>query len=342
MQIIKVHKNQLHPLNSGYDLRELSPQAFTIIIHSTNGRKGSSFTAELNYLLNSGEVSAHYLIGKTGQIVQFFDDIPRIRAWHVGTVSSPRFDNNYTIGIETHFSPGEENTPGMEEALTWLVRELHAQYKIIGVEAHRDVAVYASGPRKGQLGRKVDPSQYTKDEFEQWKERIVMQSTRIIGHSSIDIDILRAKLANRGVWVYELNPLVCAYTSFGELTRMGNVYPLAQWAHETGWGKSPRWVEARNPAGLGATNDGAWGATFNSIAEGVLAQYAHLLCYATKPEENSFIIERIAQLSPRKDAMVAKFGRGSAPTWELLNGKWAFPGTTYAQKIFDIAKYLST
>ena len=33
---------------------------------------------------------------------------------------------------------------------------------------------------------------------------------------------------------------------------------------------------------------------------------------------------------------------GSAPTLEGLNGKWAYPGTMYAQKISEIANQIIT
>lgn len=136
----------------------------------------------------------------------------------------------------------------------------------------------------------------------------------------------------------EKESIVTAYTAFGELTTIGNLYPFVQAAKETAWFSSERWVKSKNPAGLGATNDGAWGSHFNTPAEGILAQYAHLLAYATKPEKNTFLLERLAQLSPRLEAMSKAFGRGSARTWKDLNGKWAFPGNGYGESIIKRAE----
>lgn len=131
--------------------------------------------------------------------------------------------------------------------------------------------------------------------------------------------------------------LVSAYTALGQITTIGNIRPFSQAAKETGWFTSPRFVQGFNPAGLGATNDGAWGSTFDSIASGVLAQYCHLLCYATKPESTSFLFERLAQLSPRVDAMTKEHGRGCATTWGGLNNKWAVPGPNYGETIILLA-----
>lgn len=136
----------------------------------------------------------------------------------------------------------------------------------------------------------------------------------------------------------ERESIVAAYTTYGELTTIGNILPFCQAAKETGWFASERWKRSKNPAGIGATNDGAWGSHFNNAAEGILAQYAHLLCYATKPEENSFLIERLAQLSPRIEAMSKAFGRGSARTWVSLGGKWAWPGNGYGESIIKRAE----
>lgn len=132
--------------------------------------------------------------------------------------------------------------------------------------------------------------------------------------------------------------IALAYTVFGRLTGIGNMYPFAQAIHETGWFTSDKWINNNNPAGLGATNDGAIGYIADTLEDGILRQYAHLLCYATK--ENETILEDIARLSPRRVQMQNTYGRGSAITWQDLNGKWAYPGTNYAQKIEEIVKAL--
>lgn len=140
--------------------------------------------------------------------------------------------------------------------------------------------------------------------------------------------------------------IVCAYTSWGELTTVGNVRPFAQAVKEASERdtngiyrpfNSRRFLANLNPAGMGATNDGAEGAKFFTIASGIVAQFAHLLCYAAKPESLPTELAILQTLSPRRAALMRTFGLGSAPTWESLNGKWAYPGPTYGQDILRLA-----
>jgi hypothetical protein len=103
------------------------------------------------------------------------------------------------------------------------------------------------------------------------------------------------------------------------------------------WEQRQSIVCSYNPAGLGATNDGAEGARFATIEAGVAAQYAHLLCYAARPEALPPELYNLSLTSPRRAALQGAFGLGSAPTWEALNGRWAYPGPTYGQDILRIA-----
>lgn len=136
----------------------------------------------------------------------------------------------------------------------------------------------------------------------------------------------------------ERSSIVCSYTAFGEFTSIGNLLPFAQALHETGHFTSERWLRSKNPAGLGATNDGAWGGHFPNVALGVAAQFAHLLCYAAVPDTLPLPLKTFALLSPRRDALYLAHGYGCAPTWAKLNGRWAVPGTTYAQSIVRVAE----
>lgn len=139
----------------------------------------------------------------------------------------------------------------------------------------------------------------------------------------------------------QADDIVAAYTAIGQLTRIGNLIPFAQAAHETGWFTSERWVRSYNPAGLGATSDGTWGATFASPAEGIAAQYAHLLAYAAADAALNVPQRVLVQMDPRLSAMTWRWGRGSAPRWVDLNGKWAVPGPTYGQAILRIARAIA-
>jgi N-acetylmuramoyl-L-alanine amidase len=59
----------------------------------------------------------------------------------------------------------------------------------------------------------------------------------------------------------------------------------------------------------------------------VLAHVQHLYAYASK----SPIPSTDSKADPRFDLVK----RGSATTWQALNGKWAVPGTRYGQLILE-------
>jgi hypothetical protein len=151
------------------------------------------------------------------------------------------------------------------------------------------------------------------------------------------------------------NVIVPAYFAVCAMVGMEPVMLLAQMVHETGcltswWSQRPR----RNPAGIGVTGrtspsqpaggkwalrEGVWaeGVSFPSWKDASIAAHAgRLLAYALRDE----------QASPAQAAMIAHAlsyrplpvsFRGAAPTWRGLNGRWAVPGTTYADKIAGIA-----
>lgn len=86
--------------------------------------------------------------------------------------------------------------------------------------------------------------------------------------------------------------------------------------------------EQNNFAGIGAIGGGSAGASFKTMEEGVIAHIQHLYAYCTtKP-----IPAGETLIDPRFHLV----NRGSAPTWEALNGKWAVPGTNYGQEILSI------
>lgn len=94
--------------------------------------------------------------------------------------------------------------------------------------------------------------------------------------------------------------------------------------------------DQNNFAGLGATNGGASGASFQTPAEGIEAQIQHLYAYATTDDLPSGIVV----VDPRFDLITQIGKRGSAPNWEDLNGKWAVPGDGYGESIVSMWKDL--
>jgi hypothetical protein len=150
-----------------------------------------------------------------------------------------------------------------------------------------------------------------------------------------------AVLVQHRVSAAEASEIASAYETLGRLTGIGACIPLAQAIHETGWFTSARWRLSRNPAGLGATNDGSWGGHFETIAAGVAAQYAHLLAYAKTDEQLALPNRILVLLDPRLAALTKAGYRGIAPRWIDLNGRWAVPGPTYGQSILAIARTLA-
>lgn len=225
--------------------------------------------------------------------------------------------------------------------------KLYPKAEIVG---HRDIALSGYGTacpgNKWHIWKNYlkpldpDPSPGPKPQPEP------NRNPKIIGNPTLPMDIFMRVLNERCGHLPEdhKEAIAAAYFNYGSMLFMGNLYPFAQAIHETGWFTSERFRISNNPAGLGATDDGAWGETFFTIGEGVLAQYAHLLCYA-KPYENLVHIQRkISELSPRRDALISAYGLGAANNlWKGLTNKWNTPspeGSYYADKILDIAELI--
>lgn len=95
------------------------------------------------------EVSAHYLVGRDGRIVQLVDEAER--AWHAGASywGGNRDVNSASIGIELDNNGREPFSRRQIDALLALLADLRQRYDMpaANVVGHSDVA----------LGRKVDP-----------------------------------------------------------------------------------------------------------------------------------------------------------------------------------------
>jgi hypothetical protein len=125
------------------------------------------------------------------------------------------------------------------------------------------------------------------------------------------------------------------YKTFGEYYGIRGDVAFAQALQETGYFRFTGDVRGsqNNFAGIGATGDGARGASFNTPEEGVLAHLQHLYAYATTAA--------LPDKYPLVDPRFYLVNRGSAPTWTALNGKWAVPGTTYGQSILNIYRRMA-
>ncbi|WP_420813558.1 1,6-anhydro-N-acetylmuramyl-L-alanine amidase AmpD [Lampropedia aestuarii] len=93
------------------------------------------------------EVSAHFLIRRDGQVVQFVNT--DARAWHAGVsyYAGRSARNDDSIGIELEGLEGGLFTPAQYAALSTLCSALRQHYPIADIAGHEDIAP----------GRKHDP-----------------------------------------------------------------------------------------------------------------------------------------------------------------------------------------
>lgn len=156
------YRKDLRAKPFGFGVRPKGVGPSSIVIHTTNNPKPTTFAFESEYLYNSTLVSAHYTNGKAGEIAMIVP--PELMAWHAGAALSA-WKNERSIGIENVVSGGEHWTQAQHDSLTWLVRTLMTDYHISAsmIETHRRVAV--PGPNK----RKHDPEAWTDEAFYDWR-----------------------------------------------------------------------------------------------------------------------------------------------------------------------------
>jgi hypothetical protein len=191
-------KDKAHPPGHGYG-RRTSPTVWvgrraaapsSLVIHSTNGKKGSFLSAEAKFLRDSALVSCHDLIGKGGEIVQILP--PDFVAWHAG-VCKPGWDGLVSLGIELHHAVGETYTTAQMDALWQRTSEYIADYDLskASIETHRFIALPA--------GRKVDPSDWSDTDFYAWRDRLYT-STLPPGTFPVDPRLLAYWEKTGGLW----------------------------------------------------------------------------------------------------------------------------------------------
>jgi N-acetylmuramoyl-L-alanine amidase len=121
-----------------------------VILHQTTNDDAERALRTLTDPLK--KVSAHYLVGRDGAIVQLVDE--RARAWHAGESSWGGMAdlNSASIGIELDNNGEEPFAEAQIAALLPLLADLKARYRIPAANflGHGDVAP----------GRKVDPSRH--------------------------------------------------------------------------------------------------------------------------------------------------------------------------------------
>ncbi len=96
------------------------------------------------------KVSAHFLIRRDGEVIQFVSCLDR--AWHAGVSSWQGRErcNDFSIGIELEGSDFEAFEPKQYQTLIALVKKLKQAYPIEHIVGHSDIAP----------GRKTDPGPF--------------------------------------------------------------------------------------------------------------------------------------------------------------------------------------
>ncbi|KAB8140190.1 hypothetical protein F8S13_24515 [Chloroflexia bacterium SDU3-3] len=154
--------------------------------------------------------------------------------------------------------------------------------------------------------------------------------------------------------------IVPAYFRIAQSVGLDPVIAIAQLIHETGnltswWAQRPR----RNPAGIGVTGQQSvrrppsgswvWNENTNRWHEGVAfttwdkdaipAHVGRLLAYALRDEQaspaQSRLITQALTFRP-----LSRY-RGEARLLQNLNGRWAVPGATYADKLAAVASTIA-
>lgn len=133
-------------------------------------------------------------------------------------------------------------------------------------------------------------------------------------------------------FVKKVNPtfneqIARTFLEVGKIYGVRGDIAFSQSIHETDYFRFTGDVKPyqNNFAGIGATGGGKQGHSFPTIKEGVTAQIQHLFAYAS----TSDIPHGEHLVDPRFHLVK----RGSAPYWEDLAGKWAYPG--YNTKKFE-------
>lgn len=103
-----------------------------LVDHITAG----SYPGCLSWMQNpASKASAHYLVTKTGRIIQMVKEGDR--AWANGIVNHPNWSlydgynpNNYTLSIEHEGQPGDVMSEAQYQATLWLHKDLTQKYGI--------------------------------------------------------------------------------------------------------------------------------------------------------------------------------------------------------------------
>lgn len=126
MQVTKKLVKNYTPGRAGY-----RPEA--LVVHIAEGFLAGGYDW---FNRPESQVSAHYMVGKKGEIWQFVEE--KDTAWHAGGVAGPSWEllksgvnpNLYTVGIEHEGFTGEAWNEQMYQASSWLINQVCLRWNI--------------------------------------------------------------------------------------------------------------------------------------------------------------------------------------------------------------------
>ena len=178
---------------TNFDARPENTEISLLVIHNISlppGQYGGSWIEELfaNKLecdahpyfeqLRGLQVSAHFLIRRDGQILQFVST--RERAWHAGqsAYQGRTRCNDYSIGIELEGSDFEAYTDAQYQALINLTLALALHHPLTDVVGHQHIAP----ERKTDPGPFFDWQRYRSEiEAHQGNTKLTPKNIKILG-----------------------------------------------------------------------------------------------------------------------------------------------------------------
>lgn len=156
---------------------------------------------------------------------------------------------------------------------------------------------------------------------------------RIIGKSIFTYHSLSSLVKKENPNVKDIDTIAKSYIEIGNKYNVRGDIAFCQAILETGWFRYDRGtaVEPKdhNYCGLGVVTKSKKGCVFDTIQEGVEAHIQHLYAYACKND-----LPKGVKLV---DIRYKYVKRGSAPTWNMLGGKWSV-SKDYGSKIISIFK----
>lgn len=313
-----------------------------IVVHNTdNFSSGADASAHARAQFNGNlSTSVHYYTDDKGTVYQAASHDRG--CWHVGVDYGGRLfgtvGNRNSIGVEMCVQAGYD----FQRAFANMVEFIRMLMAETGIPAERVVQHY-------DVCAKNCPSQIrARGMWEEFKHRIgkggsghtedVSSYTKIMGKSVASVEQMENYIREKnGAVAQSVVDMLPLYLSEGEAEGVRGDIAFAQSCLETGnfgFSGSAVTLEQNNFCGMGVTDNGMKGNSFDTAQLGIRAQVQHLKAYACTEE----------LVNGNVDPRFKYVARGSAPYVEWLGiqenpqGKGWAAGAGYGKKILTILK----